>query len=268
MMAAVVFSRDRACQLDLLLTSIDRNGRKIFQRIYVLYRATNEDHEEGYRICAAEHPLVQFVPDGITSFQLTATLLSAADHGCFFTDDSVLYRQLPSEIPHDALHDDVLCFSLRLGRNTTWCYPHGKTQRLPKFSRDKAALVWDWTKADGDFSYPASVDGHIFRGGTLRPALHDCPPDASPNQVEDHLVQTIGHFYNGQRLMSCFEESCLVGLPLNVVTQTHRNRNGERYPWSADSLLGHYLEGQRIDLDALDFSDIRGAHQEVRLMFR
>ncbi len=133
MIAAVVFSRDRACQLDLLLNSIERNGRGIFRRIYVLYLATNEDHEEGYRICAEEHPLVQFVPDGVTSFQLTATLLSSADHGCFFTDDSVLYRLLPSEIPQDALHDDVLCFSLRLGRNTTWCYPHGKPQRLPRF---------------------------------------------------------------------------------------------------------------------------------------
>ncbi len=128
--------------------------------------------------------------------------------------------------------------------------------------------MWDWTAADGDFGYPASVDGHIFRGGTLRPALHDCPPDASPNQVEDHLVSTITQFHNGHSRMASYEHSCLVGLPLNVVTQTHRNRNGERYPWAADSLLGRYLQGQRIDLDALDFSDVRGAHQEIDLVLR
>lgn len=268
MIAAVVFSRDRAMQLDLLLTSLERNAPGIFRRVYVLYRATNEDHEDGYRTCRLEHPLVKFVPDGVASFQLTATLLGEADHGCYFTDDSVLYRPLPTSIPQDSLRGDVLCFSLRLGRNTTWCYPHGKPQRLPEFSRNKTSLVWDWTTAEGDFGYPASVDGHIFRGSDVRVALHDCPPDASPNQVEDHLVQTFGRFADGRRFMSSYEESCLVGIPINVVTQTHRNRNGERYPHSADGLLGRYLEGQRIDLDALDFSDVRGAHQEIPLVFR
>lgn len=268
MIAALVFSKDRAMQLDLLLSSLERNGRGLFGRTYVLYRATNEDHEEGYRICAEEHHLVKFVPDGVTSFQLLATLISEADFGCFFTDDSVLYRQIESWTPQDSLQGEVLCFSLRLGRNTTWCYPHARPQSLPEFEARKKALVWDWTVADGDFGYPASVDGHIFRGGMLRPSLHDCPPDASPNQVEDHLVQTIGRFHRRHRLMSSYEQSCLVGLPLNAVTTTHHNRNGERFPWSADVLLGRYLEDQRIDLDALDFSDVRGAHQEIPLVFR
>lgn len=268
MMSAVIFSKDRAMQLDLLLTSIDRNAPKLFSRFYVLYRATNEDHEESYRICSQEHSLVRFLPDGVASFRLAAQLLGDADHGCFFTDDSVLYRPLPTETPQDLLRGDVLCFSLRLGRNTTWCYPHAKAQRLPEFEEGKETLTWDWQRSERDFGYPASVDGHLFRGFTLRTALGNCPPDASPNEVEDHLVKTFGHHGEEKKFMASYKHSCLVGLPLNAVTQTHRNRVGERFPFHVDTLVGHYLEGQRIDLEALDFSDVRGAHQEIPLVLR
>jgi hypothetical protein len=272
MITTIIFSRDRAMQLDLLLESLDRNGARLFSPAYVLYRATDADHERAYRICRDRYPSVILVPDGVSSFRLVARLSESADFACFFTDDSVLYRALMSPLPLDALRDSrLLCFSLRLGRNTTWCYPHGRAQSLPVFevsevrgSPTRGALVWDWVGAAVDFGYPASVDGHVFRGATLRPALYDCPVDASPNQVEDHLVRALAA---DRRLMASYPESCLVGLPLNIVTETHSNRHGEAFPFSADELLGRYLDGQRIALDRLDFSDVRGAHQEIELVF-
>ena len=257
MINAVVFSKDRACQLDLLLTSLERNGKDVFEPV-VVYQATTADHEAAYEICRTRFPRVQFLPDTLVPLSVAAAALAYADLACFFTDDSVLYLSLPGK---PQLDDDVLCFSLRLGRNTTWCYPHGRLQRLPPFMETDAILKWNWKTAKRDFGYPASVDGHVFRGHDINAALHDCPPDANPNQIEEHLVTALKH--DRRDTMASFHHSCLVGIPANVVSSTSRNRHAEQHAWGTDELMAGYLNGWRIQLDGLDFTDVRGAHQEI-----
>lgn len=258
MIAALVFSKDRACQLDLLLTSLERNGNGILAPV-VVYRATTADHLAGYDLCRSTFPDVPFIPDTDGPFTISSD--DGPDiYACFLTDDSVLYRNLPPL----ALPDGVLCFSLRLGRNTRWCYPLGRRQNLPRFDDKWMYLEWDWTVADGDFGYPASVDGHIFRASDLAAALQGLPPGVNPNRIEEHLVRHFAH--DERRVMAAFPQSCLVGLPLNVVSDTHRNRNGEIHGVSADDLLARYLAGERIQLDRLDFTGVRGAHQEIGLV--
>lgn len=259
MITAVVFSKNRACQLDLLLTSLEKNGRGMFD-VHVLYRATTADHQAAYQLCRDRFSDVHFQFDDASPARLAADLLAGADIECFFTDDSVLYRPLLDPFP-PTVGEGVLCVSLRLGRNTTWCYPHGREQKLPDFDSPADLLRWNWTRADGDFGYPASVDGHLFRGPSLHSALFNCPSAANPNQMEEYLVKYFK--YDERKMMASYEHSCLVGLPLNVVTDTHRNRNAGT--WDSDDLAARYLDGWRIDLDALNFTDVRGAHQEIEL---
>ena len=257
MITAVVFSRNRACQLDLLLTSLERNAPGVFD-VNVLCRADTDDHQDAYRMCRGRFPHATFWYEGTSVPHLAADLLSATDLGCFFTDDSVLYVRMPPPF----LLGGVLCFSPRLGRNTTWCYPHGFDQMLPHFSGGWPLLEWNWKTAHGDFGYPASVDGHVFRSSDLVDALSDCPSTANPNQIEEHLVK---HFANDHRqMMASYPQSCLVGIPANVVTDTHRNRHA--HGPTADDLCAAYLAGKRLDLDAMDFSDVRGAHQDIELV--
>ena len=261
MITAVVWSKDRACQLDLLLTSLERNAPGVFSP-KVLYRSTSSGHEHGYDLCRSRFPDVHFQFDGAAPAFLARLLIDHGhDHACFFTDDSVLYRELPF---FPKLDSRTLCFSLRLGKNTTWCYPLAKEQALPRLLSNGDMLRWHWTDAEHDFSYPASVDGHVFRSTALTAALRDCPTNANPNQIEEHLVK---HFERDRRtLMAAYPHSCLVGIPVNTVSTTHRNRHGEQHSISPDFLLASYLRGERIDLDALDFSDVRGAHQEIELV--
>ena len=70
----------------------------------------------------------------------------------------------------------------------------------------------------------------------------------------------------GRPLMASYPHSCLVGIPVNRVQHDVPNRAGEKFPYGPDALNARYLRGERIDLDALDFSDIRGAHQELELV--
>lgn len=251
-MKAIAFSRDRPMQLDLLLTSLERNAPGLFD-VSVIWFSNNEEFQDGYAICAQEHPGVRFLlEDGLT-YQVRH-LLRDGGLVTFFTDDDVLYRRLPyiAYMP-----PGVLCFSLRLGRNTTHCYPHDRRQRVPR------QLVWRWEGADGDFGYPCSLDGHIFRAEDILPLIENF---STPNWLEVMLMKSAKKIRRG--FMACHPLSHLVGIPLNRVQEEMPNRNGAIYPYSVQELNHRYLMGERIALEALDFSDIRGAHQEIPLVFR
>lgn len=248
-------------QLDLLLRSLEKNGGGYFIPTHVLWRASTEEFHVGYKTCMTDHPSVSFELESDLADQVRY-LLYRAEHVTFFTDDDVIYRPLPSLVPLP-LHG-WLCFSLRLGRNTTWCYPHGRKQGLPRFFHGGDILAWYWWNADGDFGYAASLDGHIFRGETLRRALEDLDRVKSPNQIEDHLVHA---FAGDPRPMGSYRESHLVGVPANRVNGTHPNRNGEEHSYDVAGLNKRYLAGERVDIDALAFDSIVGAHQELELVF-
>ena len=47
MINAIILSKDKACQLDLLLTSIQRNSSNLFN-VKVVYESSNNSFEQGY----------------------------------------------------------------------------------------------------------------------------------------------------------------------------------------------------------------------------
>lgn len=268
MIAAIIFSRDRACQLDLLLRSMLFGGVTPFDPVTVIYRATDDLHGEAYSRVRADYRdrEIDFVDEQENLPAQARELLEDADLACFLTDDSVFYRQ---PIIPDSLGADDLCHSFRLGRNTTWCYPHARGQtHSVKIGPSESAISWRWQGADGDFGYPASLDGHVFRASHLRRALLTCREDANPNRIEEHLDRRVrARLAKDYPLMTAEVESSLVGIPVNRVNQTNPNRYGDRYPVSAGDLLERYLAGERLSLDGMDFSDVRGAHQEIELVF-
>lgn len=252
MIGAIVFSRDRACQLDLLLRSLLRNGEGLFD-VKVIWRGGTIP----YGICAEEHPNTEFIRENGLTYQVRS-LVRRFKSVTFFTDDSVLYREVTLEPLLTLAEEQILTFSLRLGRNTTVCYPLDSKQVIPE-TPDGPVMIWRWRGAQGDFSYPMSVDGHIFRTADILPLIED-RHFSTPNHLEEILMsQKIG-----RPLMASYPHSCLVGIPANIVNTTHPNRHANSH--SPADLNAAYLEGKRLDLDALDFSDIRGAHQELDLV--
>ncbi len=67
--------------------------------------------------------------------------------------------------------------------------------------------------------------------------------------------------------MMSFSQSCLVSIPVNIVRTTYKNRAGAAPEMSPEALNARFLAGERIDLDAMDFRAVRGAHQEIPLVF-
>lgn len=267
--AAIVFSRDRAAQLDLLLASLELNAPGLLDPVHVLWQATGEPYERAYGLCAAAHPGTSFVCETAFASQV-ATLAEGTGAITFFTDDSILFKPVTTRprLPESWLetNEELLCFSLRLGENCDSCYPLAREQRLPPFALlDSETLAWAWRDADGDFGYPGSLDGHVFRRETVL-ELVAAGGYSNPNTLEGLFAARLAGNERGS--IGSYRQSHLVGVPVNRVNQTHPNRFGERWPYGPSVLNDRYLAGERLDPAAVEAENVTAAHAELPLRWR
>lgn len=265
MINTICFSRDRPAQLDLLLRSVALNTPWI-DRVSVVYRASGISYVDGYMLCERHHPAVSFLPERDFRAQ-TLEGLHHGDYTVFLCDDDVIYRPHPVGfmLPGHRLaeYPEVLCVSLRLGQNTTECYSLRTHQTPPP-----TISYYPWQTASGDFSYPGSLDGHIFRTHQLRTLITaNNPTWTGPNELEDHLhraTQTCLLPY-----MAAYPQSLLVGVPVNRTNTTHlTNRYGEQHPAGPDYLNRRFLSGDRLWLEGSIMPEkVNAAHVEFPLLW-
>ena len=112
MINALVVSKDRACQLRLLLESIKLNADNFFNQILIIYKGSNFLYEEGYRKLQAEKILPnlawQAEQDFVSDFK-NAINGCGSHFMCGIVDDCVFYKRLPVtwEDVESAIQDDV-----------------------------------------------------------------------------------------------------------------------------------------------------------------
>lgn len=258
----LVFSRDRPCQLDALLRSLERHAGEPTRTVSVLYHSSSPGFDAGYALTRSAWPWAWHVPEIDFSEQVRRWLLQATDVVGFLCDDDLFYRPAP------VLRELPLPFSYRLGFNCTRQHPTGREQRLPEI-RDAVSdlLSWEWLGAEGDFGYPFSLDGHAYAREAIIGLVHDVD-FVDPTTLEAGVVSALldpSFNRTRERFGSTYHapaRSCLVSIPANRVTMSSHN------PIMADGLSvvelnALFLRHQRIDLDAMDFSNVDGAHSEV-----
>lgn len=265
-LTAIVVSKDRAAQLDLLLRSVTCHAEHLIDSISVVWNCSSTEHEQAYAICQNDHPSADFYQEEHFHSDISWQVEQADDYVMFLTDDSYFYRGVPEVDPCAVLSSeiDALCFSLRLGRNTCKCYSLKRWQRFPGFEGGEGYLTWEWAIGDADFGYPGSMDGHVFRKKDLLGIAHSNNDWWNPNTFEDAMCQGV---YNVPREnMACFEQSVLVGIPANRTSQSHPgNRYGEKHFVDHEWLNTKYLAGSRIKFPDVPTSWINAAHAEMNL---
>ena len=175
---------------------------------------------------------------------------------CFATDDGFFFRDVPEAYPDGSF----LCYSLRLGDNTNVCYPTAMKQQIP------SGLLVAFRQAEGDFSYPGSVDAHVFRADILRQLIGDSYLD-NPTALECVLETACQEYAaNTSGSLLRLRLSCYVSNPVNRVSEQSGVRFGQHHPHAAGDLETIFSQGHRIDLDAMaDMAcrRVRGAHWEL-----
>jgi hypothetical protein len=189
---------------------------------------------------------------------------------CFFTDDDIVYRE--SELRRHNINDifsafdDMCCISMRLGKNISVQdqYTDEKCFAPPEVIKFDDVVFWNWKRVGAsisNFFYPFSVDGHIYRKSDIKNLFSKIEYD-DPNQLEGRAFL---HAYSLPPLMGCFDTSSVVNTPINLCGATSKNKAGERFGITLEDLNKDYLDGKVIDLENIDFSDIKGCHQELKM---
>lgn len=270
MIKLVIFSKDRASQLHLLLTSIQKYIPNIFTDISVLYATSNEEYETGYTSLKKEFGnYANLVRE--TNFCDNTKELSKTDSKflCYLTDDDIFYRRFPNTLKdiHDVFDDmEIGCLSLRLGRNTVIQNPVTKEQTTcPNYlaNYEGKFLIWNKYTIQGhsNYSYNLSVDGHIFRAKTInniiRPLTFEHPNDFEGKLQNFHTLVS--------PIMASCEQSVVVGAPVNKVNEMVGNTFGTYFSQSQEDMNKKFLDGKRIKLDKIEFLNVLGTHQEFIL---
>jgi len=282
MITSIIFSKDRACQLDLLLSSIEKNFKDT-DEMFVIYKYTDDLFKEAYDILIerfSKNSQIQFISE--SDFQqdtIDSCAKAKNKYIAFFVDDDVVYK--PTNI--GALLEkvfllDVACVSLRLGGNINvqdfYAFFIDKEKSVvPKKPRihnlvagdneDSNLYIWNWAslyRHHTNFGYPFSVDGHIYPKEDILPIVQRYEYH-TPNALEGRFTGSL------KRNMGCLNTSSVVNIPLNLAGSS-QNRAGEQFGMSLEELNNKYVGGFRISLEDMDFSNIVSCHQELPITFK
>ncbi len=264
----IVFSRDRAHQLDVLLRSYARavvNPAKL----YVIYSATTEAHLASYS--SLENSVqeagieISFIRE-VEDFRLTllSTLEQIETKNVFFlVDDIVFIRNVNLDYARE-VDPLVEIFSLRLSPKLRRSYTSNQRQMPPTFSTHSESVdkyLFDWFEKRNEWSYPWSLDGHVLSLAEVR-IITSVSDFLAPNTLEAALTSfdtlCIG------RKGSCFAESIIVNLPINRVQNEISNLSGSV---STEYLLEKWREGFILDVDPLWRHIPLAPHEEHKLNF-
>jgi len=222
----IAFSTDRAAQLKIFLDSVYKNAPEVFN-LNVIYSHTSDEYKSGYvKILEdSSYADVNFLGQELDfKEQVLEVIKDSGEYFTFFLDDDIIYNKIEladivNTIDSD---DDLVCFSLRLGENTTKCYTLGADNVMHDILKNGNIMKWDWSLHYLDFGYPFAMDGHIFRKSDIiklvKKSTFSCV-----EELEMALFDFAEMFPRNK--MASYTQSALVGVPVGRV-QESLDRNG------------------------------------------
>ncbi len=263
-MNVIIFSKDRACQLELLLRSMQELAPVFLKHVAIIYKVSSDSFLEGYQKLQKQWPRLRWMPENKPFKDM---VIDAVDetipHTLFFVDDLVFRKKWngsqSSGYQSFCANPKVLCYSLRISKHLTFCHPKNAEEVPPTFS----GSCWEWAGCTPTYAYPMSVDGHIFR--TIEILVDLMHLDyTNPNSLEGILVRKSWYLKKKCPLMSCDKESTIFGIPANLVNTVYKNRN---MGGSVEDLNQRWLAGERIALEPLIGYPNKAVHEEVEYTY-
>ena len=264
----VVFSKDRAMQLDAALQSffLCCQDPELVQ-IKVLYLTTSEQQRQQYQVLQQDYPEVTFIEE--TDFKAqTLALLNNHQYVLFLVDDNLFVRDFYFQPMLDGLtkYPDTLGFSLRLGWNAVYCYTQNCLQKVPVFKEvDKGVIIYDWTQAEHDFGYSLEISSSLYRISDLKIVLQQLS-FSNPNTLEALLSLQRGYFSHRKKLL-CSKYTITFCTPINRVQGVYANDSGRIFSYTIEELSDKFQQGYRIDVQRYKNFLPMACHEEVELHF-
>lgn len=235
---SVIFSKDRAMQLDGFLASYFENVKN-YTEIKVLFHVSNEAHKKSYddlQKIYANFP-VEFISETNFRNNLIDTIEKATEDRLIFYVDDMLFSQ---KIDYNWLKtvnplNDIVCLSR--GKDLNYSTVLAKRLEVPYFNKISENLYqfkWNEIGEFSDWTYPIGVSGYMFSRLEIL-AMIKATNFKAPNSLEHNLQQFLPYFTNRGGI--CLENVATPCVHTNL-TQTEGYNN----------ILGHYSLEELLDL--------------------
>lgn len=261
MINIVIFSRDRASQLELLLRSMKLYFKEFYEhKINILYTFSNDGFKAGYDKLFKIHndSNIKYIKETLKFKDHILLLLDYNNpYSLFFVDDIVFKNPFSlncKQFKLFTMNEDILTLSLRLHPKLIFCYPANIRMAPPDFDSN---LSFKWSGMSGDYGYPMSLDGHFFRTSDFL-SLTKVLNFSNPNSYEGMLAN---YPFNRPKMI-CFEESVIVNNPINKVQNYNNNLHGTI---NAEYINKEFLNGYLIDIDNFKGLKNISCHQEIEI---
>lgn len=250
MIRTIIFSKDRAMQLDLLLWSMHKFALQL-DDVCVLWSASRDRFYRAYRRLMRDYKIHWYLQSAFLD-DVSILTASVRPYIQFLVDDCVFYR--PLECPTEILPNTA--YAPRLGLNCTRCGNIGVPQSVPtQLYRDIGG------EGDRDFDCTWSLDGHIYRREEIQPYL-DRGGYSTPNELESAFCGEI------RPRLYFPKHSCLTNVPHNSVGESKGNRHMHPGDDPIVMLNDLYLSDWRIDWNQMDFSNVDSCHMDLEYKYR
>lgn len=256
----VIFSRNRAMQLDALLESIERYSKTKFD-IIVQY-SYSPNHQKSYEEVEKKYPYVKFWQETTVNATLKDILKSIKSKYMFYLVDDQVFTGTFDVTETIPFVDNNSFFSMRLGKNVTNLGVKD-IPLYPKYKEEGKFLHWKFADNVGQhgWHYKFSVDGHIYRTIDILRCTMSIPFKA-PNSYEANMNSVI--FFKIAKHGSAFSQPVVVNLIINASREEAAYENCVGGEFSADDMLKLREEGKSLDLVAIAKMDFNCTHFIVK----
>lgn len=237
--SVIVFSKNRACQLDLLLRSLRLNVKQ--KNLRVLY-VCDPEYAAAYDKVMTMHSNAEFILE--KDFQNQVINSITDEYLLFLIDDDVMIDSYSEDCPEFLKfqrNEDIICLNLRMARNYDYDFLKNKQVPIPKFDDG----MWEWKNYRHDWGYPMAVSAHIFRKKDILPILEKIK-FTGPHSLERYM--RFMRWTLNKPLMIGFKTAKFVNIPINRV-----GSNPQRIAniITASFLNDKFMQGYVIDLDPI-----------------
>ena len=249
-MDIIIFSKDRAAQLDLCIRSIKEY---VFNpKITVLLTWSNQDYLDGYAKLLSKHKGVSYVEQGNFKRTLRRTIKECGKTLVMMVDDSIFIKKL-NEIEiriaeRDTKDKRVKCYSLMLSPEIDYCYAKDQRYIPSTLWHDIYVYFFNWAvEADwSDWGYPHQVGGNLWTKEYLL-KITKWISFKNPNELECKLNFPLRRRRYSSRWMGCFPDTKILTTPINYIPKKEtENRNSGLY--TLKELNDKFLDDYQIKL--------------------
>lgn len=246
MINIIIFSKNRACQLDLFLRSFFVN-MLIDYKVSVLYKYTTNEFKLGYdNLINIYGSKVKFIKEK----QFKSDLLKLYDRGSTFTlhltDDNFIKRPILLDNKFEILvkNKDITTLTMSMGKNLRFLNPN-EPMPPPESFIDEKNCIYEWAKCKHRvWHFPRGLTTTIYRTVDIIdwfPKLNF----KNPNTLE--AAMSPGS--SSKPYMMCWSKNRLIVLTVNVVQKVYPTMAGNI---TVEYLNNKWLSGQRIKIDNIN----------------